>query len=104
MVQKTVSDGRTHEDVETLVSAHPREWEHVTSISASPLVDHTVTINGGVAYGVYCDTEGEILKIDNQTQAGYTTLALQAGFNPMEITKIYAVGTTITGNIDVYAW
>ena len=86
------------------VMASPDLWEHVDSLAASPNADHAITINSGLAYGVYCDTAGEILKIDTPRQTGFTTLALQAGYNPMKITKIYLTGSTISGNVDVYAW
>ena len=82
------------------VNASARIWEHV-DISST---DHTVSLKGGVADGVYCDTAGEILKIDTTLQTGYTTLALQAGFNPMEVTKIYKTGSTISGSVDVYGF
>lgn len=71
--------------------------EHV-DISA---VDHVVAITAGVADGIYCDTAGEVLKIDNSVLVGYTLPALQAGFNPIEVTKVYKAGSTIVGNVDV---
>lgn len=79
------------------VRASFRSLEHVDISS----VDHVVTIGDGVADGIYCDTTGEILKIDTATMTGFTTLALQAGYNPIEVTKIYKIGSTIAGNVDV---
>ena len=79
------------------VRASFRSLEHV-DISA---VDHVVAIGNGVADGIYCDTAGEILKIDTLTLTGFTTLALQEGYNPIEVTKIYKTGSTIAGNVDV---
>jgi hypothetical protein len=84
----------------THVNASARIWENV-DISST---DHTPSMNGGVADGVYCDTAGEILKVDTTRQSGYTTPALQAGFNPMEVTKVYKVGSTITGNAALYGF
>ena len=66
--------------------------------------DHTFSLGDGVAYGVYCDTAGEILKIDNTEMTGYTTLALQAGWNPLEVIKVYQTGSTVAGDIDLYSW
>lgn len=80
--------------------ASAREMEHVDIGTA----DHQVTINGGVAMAVYCDTAGEILTIDNTMLTGYTTLALMEGWNAIEVTKIYQTGSTISGNVDVGAW
>ena len=63
--------------------------------------DHDVVINNGVADGVYCDTAGEVLKIDNNSVTEFTTLPLQAGYNPIEVTKVYQAGTAIFGNVDL---
>jgi hypothetical protein len=92
-------DSRTPND-RVQVGASARELEHV-DISGG---DHDVVINGGVGMAIYCDTAGEIIKIDNTMMTGYTTLALQAGINEIEVTKVYQTGSTITGNVDVYAW
>lgn len=82
------------------VRASVSEMEHV-DISGG---DHDVVINSGLAYGIYCDTAGEILKIDNNKLTGYTTLGLQAGWNEIEVTKVWQAGSTIAGNVDVGAW
>ena len=79
------------------IRASFKSMEHV-DISGG---DHVVVINSGVADGVYCDTAGEILKIDNNSLTGFTTLPLQAGYNPIEVKKVYQTGSTIVGNVDV---
>ena len=83
-----------------LVNASARQWEAVSLAST----DYVPTMNGGLADGVYCDTAGCILKIDTSRVTGYTTLALQAGFNPMEVTKIYKTGSTLAGSIAAYGF
>jgi len=82
------------------VYASVKVWENV-DISST---DHTPSLNNGVAMAVYCDTAGEILKIDTLESTGITTLALQAGYNPIEVTKVYKVGSTITGNVALLSW
>ena len=66
--------------------------------------DHIVEINEGTGLAIYCDTAGEIIKFDNTEMTGYTSLALQAGFNEIEVTKIYQTGSTVAGDIDIVAW
>ena len=95
----TLRDSRTPGD-RAPIRASVIELEHV-DISGG---DHDVVINSGLAYVVYCDTAGEILKIDNTKMTGFTTLALQAGYNEIEVTKIWQTGSTIAGNVDVGAW
>ena len=89
-----VTNGGAH------VRASARVFEDVDISSG----DHTISLNGGVADGVYCDTAGEILKIDTTQQTGHTTLALQIGFNPIEVTKVYQAGSTISGNVQAYGF
>ena len=96
MSGKNISDGRDQN-----VAQASLKWLERVDISST---DHTYGLNGGVAFGINCDTAGEILKIDNTTQTGFTTVALQAGYNPIEITKIWKTGSTITGNIDIGSW
>lgn len=79
------------------IHASFRSLEHV-NISVA---DHDVAIGGGTADGIYCDTVGEVLKIDTPTMTGFTTLELQIGYNPIEVTKIYKDGSTIVGSVDV---
>jgi len=66
--------------------------------------DHVVAIAGGVAKAVYCAQAGEVLKIDTALQAGYVTPPLQAGFNPMEVTKVYQAGSVIAGTVALVSW
>jgi len=67
--------------------------------------DHSVVIGGGIAMAMYCDTAGEILKIDMPAMTvPFTTLALQAGWNQISCTKIYKVGSTIAGGIMLGVW
>ncbi len=67
-------------------------------------VDHDVVINDGVAMAIFCDTDGEVLKIDTPDQTGYTPLPLIQGINPISCTKIYKTGSTITGNVELWSW
>ena len=80
--------------------ASAREMEHV-DISGG---DHVCALESGIALAVYCDTAGEILKIDNTKMTGYTTLALQAGWNEIEVTRVWQTGSTIAGNVDLGTW
>jgi len=80
--------------------------EAVTTAPGTLASDHTVAINDGIAYCIYCDTAGEILKIKLLDGSDYTTPPLQAGYNPRICTYIYSTsnGSTIAGNIEVGAW
>ena len=66
--------------------------------------DHDVVINNGVAFGVNCESAGEILKIGTTEQTGYTTVPLQAGMNLIEIVKVYQTGSIVADAIDLVAW
>ena len=76
-----------------------REWEAVDVTGG----DQTPTINGNKAMGLYCDTAGTIIKFDSSKATGIT-VTLPAGWNPLEITKVYQTGTTVAGNAFLLAW
>ena len=68
------------------------------------VADHNVSINDGVGMVINCDTAGSILKVDTPKQEGYTTLALASGINYITVSKVYKVGSSIVGNVEVWAW
>ena len=80
--------------------ASAKAWENV-NLGAG---DQVVTITGGVAKGVYRPQAGTLLKNDTSLQAVYPSLPLQAGFNPMEITKIFQAGSVLVGSAAVFSW
>lgn len=80
--------------------ASTKIWETVNIVAG----DHAPALTGGVAKAMYCSQAGEVLKIDTTLQTGYTTPPLQAGFNPMEVTKVYQTGSTIAGTVAFVSW
>jgi hypothetical protein len=80
------------------VFASVREWEAITAANAN------ITINGGVAMGIYCESAGDVVQISNSITTNKATPVLQAGFNPWEVTETFAAGTVLVGNCWAVAW
>ena len=65
--------------------------------------DQDIAVGGGIAKGVLCDTAGSVLQVVS-TKSAFTTIALQAGYNPIEIVSIVGAGTTLVGNVQAYGF
>jgi len=97
-------DGDSWNQTYTVGSAHSYASASLLELVDISSTDHTVLINGGQAMAIYCNTAGEILKIDTGRQTAFTTLALQAGWNQIAVTKVYKTGSTIAGSVMLGAW
>lgn len=72
---------------------HAGFWAaQVSDVSAA---DHDITLEGGIAKGVYLSTAGD-LKVDTPNGDVITYPALEPGFHPIPHKKIYTAGTTVT--------
>ena len=83
---------------QTSVFASAREWEAITD------TDMRISINGGVAYAIYCESAGDVLEISNTATTKKVTPVLQAGMNEFEVTEIFAANTVLVGNCWAVAW
>jgi hypothetical protein len=63
----------------------------VADVSSS---DFTVTIDGGVAKGLYISADGDV-KVDTPNGETITYKTMAAGFHPLPHTKIYTSGTSV---------
>lgn len=82
------------------VKASAEELENVNITST----DHVVAIGDGTALSILTQVAGEELKIDTPEQLGFTITLPYAGWHHIAVTKVYKVGTTITGTITLVAW
>ena len=80
------------------VFASVKEWEAITD------ADITISINGGVAMAIYCESAGDVVQLSNSLTTNKATPVLQQGFNPWEVTAVFAAGTVLVGNCWAVAW
>lgn len=79
--------------------ASVQEWEAITDTNM------TISINGGTAHAVFCESAGDVLEITNsKTSASKVTPVLVAGFNPWEVQTVVAAGTVLVGNCWAVSW
>jgi hypothetical protein len=81
------------------VFASVKEWEAIAEANAS------ITINGGVAMAIFCESAGSVIEITNSvTTSSKVTPVLPAGFFPIEVMTTVAAGTVLVGNVWAVSW
>lgn len=80
------------------VFASVREWELLTGS------DQEITINGGVAHAIYCETAGDVIVAATTKQAAKELPLLEKGMNAFSITDVTGTGTTLAGVTYAVAW
>ena len=82
----------------TSVHGSVQDWEEISG------ADQDVSINRGVASGIFCEADGCELTVDTTIASNKITPVLKAGYNPWEVTKVYNTGTTLVGQAWLVAW
>jgi len=77
-----------------------KEWE-VIDVSGG---NQTITINGGTAHAIMCDSDGTVLTVDTALMTNALMPTLRTGGNPYGVTQVYQTGTSLVGNVYAVAW